>query len=185
MYRGSRLLVVAVVLLTIPALAQDKKDDKTDKDAKSSAATPAKKYDVVQTVSAKLVKVDSKEMNVTLDMPKGRYPEHQKFWLTDDVKVRSKNPPEQFDDNGKPKKYTAQELQKLKGPDPRLPGFPAELSQLNGGETVQVTIAKEKQTQKPKSKDKDAKPAEEKLYITMLLITNDNRAINNPEKKKN
>jgi hypothetical protein len=63
--------------------------------------------------------------------------------LTDEVKIRIPNPPVAFDDDGKAKKYTKAELDKLKG-DPKLPGFPAEFGALATGETIQLTLVKKK-----------------------------------------
>src|SRR5579875_2122970 len=62
---------------------------------------------------------------------------------TDDVKVRTKYPPPKFDDKGRPKPYTRKELQELKGND-KLPGFPAEFSDLKAGQIVEVTLLQDK-----------------------------------------
>jgi hypothetical protein len=73
---------------------------------------------------------------------------------TDDVKVRLAYPPAQFDDKGKPKKYTAKELKELKGPDPRLPGYNGEFSDLQQEQTVTVTLVKKKDAPRPAAKPK-------------------------------
>jgi hypothetical protein len=84
----------------------------------------------MQTHLAKLYTIEKKMQKVELQ-------------LTDDAKIRVPNPPVAFDDDGKAKKYTKQELDKLKG-DPKLPGFPAEFDALATGETVQLTLVKKK-----------------------------------------
>src|SRR5262249_16840460 len=60
-------------------------------------------------------------------------------------------PPLMFDDKGKPRKPTAEELKKLKGTDPKLKGYKAELGDLKAGQVVVVTLAKAKASA-PKAK---------------------------------
>jgi hypothetical protein len=84
----------------------------------------------MQTHLAKLYSIEKKTEEVELQ-------------LTDDVKIRVANPPVVFDDEGKVKKYTKAELDKLKG-DPKLPGYPAEFGAMATGEMVQVTLVKKK-----------------------------------------
>jgi hypothetical protein len=76
----------------------------------------------------------------------------------DDLKVRQAAPPVQFDDKGKVKKYTTKELNELKGPDTKLPGFPAEFSDLRQNQYVEVYLVKKKEApRRPVAKkDKDA-----------------------------
>jgi len=61
----------------------------------------------------------------------------------DEVKVRTANPPERFDEKGQVKRYTAQELRELKGTD-RHPGYPAEFGDLHEGQIVTVTLVRKK-----------------------------------------
>jgi hypothetical protein len=79
---------------------------------------------------------------------------------TEDVVVRSQNPPEQFDDKGKLKQYTKKELAELRGDNKKLPGYKAEFSDLQTDFIVQVQLVKKKDAPKPmpkpKDKDKDA-----------------------------
>jgi hypothetical protein len=63
--------------------------------------------------------------------------------IIDDAKIRVSNPPIAFDDDGKVKKYTKAQLDKLKG-DPKLPGYPADFDALATGEMVQVQLVKKK-----------------------------------------
>jgi hypothetical protein len=104
---------------------------------------------------------------------------------TDEVKVRQANPPEQFDDRGKPKKYTAKELKELKGPDPKLPGYNAEFSDLREGQVVTVTLVKKKDApnklppRRPIKDPKEAKDVDADLllenlpHISMIVIVAD------------
>jgi hypothetical protein len=77
---------------------------------------------------------------------------------TDDVKVRMNNPPAQFDDKGRIKRYTAKELKELKGND-KQPGFPAEFSDLKQDQIVKVTLIRKKGAPRaPVKKGKDVDP---------------------------
>jgi hypothetical protein len=92
----------------------------------------------------------------------------------DDVKVRLAQPPEMFDEKGKPKKYTAKELKELRGPDPKLPGYNAEFSDLHEGQIVTVTLVKKKDApaklppRKPIKDPKEAKDIDADLLLENL-----------------
>ncbi len=60
-----------------------------------------------------------------------------------DVKARSKKPPMFFDDKGRPRKPTDQELQELRGSD-HLPGYQASFSDLHAGQVVKVFLSRKK-----------------------------------------
>jgi hypothetical protein len=98
------------------------------------------------------------------------------FHSDDKLKVRNANLPEQFDDKGNPKKYTAEEKAALKGKDKSLPGYEAKVEDLTIGQMVKVTLKKapkKPEAAKPKEGDKDAKDAkdtEPKMIATMILI---------------
>jgi hypothetical protein len=83
-----------------------------------------------------------KTLRVQLQVAKNKN-EDVEWQATDDVNVRMPNPPAQFDDKGRVKMYTAKELRELKGND-RLPGYPAEFSDLKSGQSVQVTLVRKK-----------------------------------------
>jgi hypothetical protein len=92
---------------------------------------------------------------------------------SDDVKVRRKDPPVEFDDKGNPKKYTAKELKEFKGPDPKLPGYTGDFDSLQQDQTVHVTLSKKKEAPKKpgKEKDKDADALDDnKPTATMIII---------------
>jgi hypothetical protein len=73
----------------------------------------------------------------------------------DEFKVRAANPPPLFDEKGRPKRYTRKELQELRGND-RLPGFPAEFSDIKAGQIVQVTLLQNKAGARPARRSRDA-----------------------------
>jgi len=74
----------------------------------------------------------------------------------DDVKVRMANPPPQFDDKGRIKRYTAKELREMRGSD-KL--FPAEFSDLKQDQIVEVTLVRKKGAPRtPVKRGKDADP---------------------------
>ena len=81
---------------------------------------------------------------------------------TDDVVVRRYQPREEFDDKGKPKKYTKKEKLELKGPDKKLPGYTAEFGDISTDQMVQLTLVRKKggpvvkAPRRVKGKDKDA-----------------------------
>lgn len=67
------------------------------------------------------------------------------FTATEDIKVRVPNPPLQFDEKGRAKKYSSEELKQLKGDDPsdqKLPGYKSDISNLKEGSIVQVFLGK-------------------------------------------
>ena len=88
------------------------------------------------------------------------------FQAEENVKVRTMELPEQFDEKGNIKKYTKEELKELKGKDTHLPGYESTFEGLRAGQLIQVTLAEHK-TKKPatspgevkekEAKDKDAK----------------------------
>ena len=78
------------------------------------------------------------------------------FQAEENVKVRTMELPEQFDEKGNIKKYTREELKQLKGKDTHLPGYESAFEGLRAGQLVQVTLAAHK-TKKPTTSPGDAK----------------------------
>jgi hypothetical protein len=94
-----------------------------------------------------------------------------KFEATDDMKVRRKYLPVDYDDKGKVKKYTAAEKRKLKGPNKRLPGYTAERDDLTKDQVVMVYLAKKPKRTKTRKKGKDADDLFSQLpKVVMILI---------------
>lgn len=91
---------------------------------------------------------------------------------TEDVLVRRYHPPVEFDDKGKMKKHTAEELKALKEPHPTLVGYTAAFTDLKKGQVVLATLrvrrtastslAKTSKTQAGTSQAEDAEDKGEK-----------------------
>jgi hypothetical protein len=95
----------------------------------------------------------------------------------DNTVVRTEVLADQFDDKGKLKKFTKEELKELKG-DPKLPGYEAEFGDLKQGEMVKVVFAKPKEADKKKDdqdkkddKDKKSKPADLGVHEIIGKVT--------------
>ena len=102
------------------------------------------------------------------------------FQAEENVKVRSKHLPEEFDEKGNIKHYTAAELVKLRGKDQDLPGYESSVENLKVGQVVQVTLrAHRKSTDthssSASSSAADKEKAEEatpqhRLQVRMIMI---------------
>jgi hypothetical protein len=170
------LLILGLAIL-VPALAADK-DDAKDKDKDTG---PKEKRITVSQVSGKVSVVESsgKKFKLSLPIGGGRYMRWQDIDIeaTDDVKVRVLNPPTETDEKGRPKRLTSAELKKLKGPDPRLPGYNAEFDNLRQGMIVQVTLSKRKEAPKPmvrrKKGDDDDLAGDNRPMASLIVILAD------------
>jgi hypothetical protein len=130
--------------------------------------------------------------SVTVELPLG-----------EDVKVRIKVPPEQFDDKGNIKRYTPAELRELKGKDTSLPGYEASLEALQPDVKVQVTVAalpghrpgqatrqeRDAGTDAPGAAPparggKAAPVSQHKVQVKMILILNDAPAKKQPNRPR-
>jgi len=187
------------VLAGLPALAADdaKKSDEKDSDkktAKSPLAPPERKetkYTPVNKVTGAMRSVDQSERVLSIQV--GR--QAVDFALADDVKVRTNILPVERDEKGKTKRLTAEEKHKLKGDDPKLPGYTAELSSLHRGQVVEVHVSRLKGTpqkkpaagekEKPVAADKTApkdkardqhKSIDRDLLVTMIVIMSEGQA---------
>jgi hypothetical protein len=106
------------------------------------------------------------------------------FQAEENVKVRNKHLPEEFDEKGNIKHYTAAELVKLKGKDRDLPGYESAVENLQVGQVVQVTLRVHRKTTEthpssaPSSsradKEKEEEPSQQHhLQVRMILILKD------------
>jgi len=90
--------------------------------------------------------------------------------------VRTANPPQAFDEKGNPKKYTSEELKKLKGKYPNMAGYEADISAVQVGSTVKVTqaFAKKPAAAAPKKDaptEKEAPAVEtHKTQVTTIVV---------------
>ena len=117
---------------------------------KARAKNPKEAYDAqmaLMRAQQGMVKTENKDIEIQ---------------ATDDVVVRRYQPREEFDDKGKPKKYTKKEKLELKGPDKKLPGYTAEFGDISTDQMVQLTLVRKKggpvvkAPRRVKGKDKDA-----------------------------
>lgn len=67
------------------------------------------------------------------------------FTLKDNLIIRRMNLPFAYDDKGNVKQYTLEEMQKLKGTNPKLPGYEAKMEDLEPGQMVRLYIAPPKE----------------------------------------
>ena len=151
-FRHFGLMLLGVVLL-VPALMAQDKDKKDTTEQKEKMIN-------VGNIAGKVTNIDANEKSFHLQV--GR--QDVKVMTTDDVKVRTKNPPVAYDDKGNKKKYTAKELKELKGNDPKLPGYTAEFNDLKHNQVVEVSLVRKKG-------DKNAK---QPLASVILIVTQPN-----------
>ena len=153
--RFSFAVLLLMCLTFSSSFGQDKDKKAEDKNAKSD---PKEKWIPAGQVVAVLKEVRESDKSVVLSIqtqnsyynPKqnGLVPakmEDIELLLKDDVKIRQFNPPEAFDDKGRPKKYTPKELKELKGDDLKTPGYPADFSDLTNQTIVNVTLMQKPQ----------------------------------------
>jgi hypothetical protein len=135
-FRHLGFMLLGLVLAVSTLAAQDK-----DKDKKDSKDAPDQKEKLIQigNIEGKIKGIDA--MEKSLNLQSGR--QNVKVMTIDEVKVRTKNPPIQYDDKGNKKKYTAKELKDLKG-DSKLPGYTAEFGDLKTNQYVQITLVRKK-----------------------------------------
>lgn len=143
--------VLLVLSLTLSfSFGQDKDKKAEDKTAK---ADPKEKWIPVGQVVAVLKEARNSDKSVVLSIqtknsyynPQARRMvpakmEDVELLLKDDVKIRRLNPKEDYDDKGRPKKYTVKELKELKGDDLKTPGYPADFTDLISQSIVNVTL---------------------------------------------
>jgi len=148
--------VLLLLCLTLSSsFGQDKDKKAEDKNAK---ADPKEKWIPAGQVVAVLKEVRESDKSVVLSIqtqnsyysPQARRVvpakmEDIELLLKDDVKIRQANPPEAFDDKGRPKKYSIKELKELKGDDLKTPGYPADFSDLINQSIVNVTLMQKPQ----------------------------------------
>ena len=148
--------VLLLLCLTLSSSFGQDKDKKADE--KNAKSDPKEKWIPAGQVVAVLKEVRESDKSVVLSIQtRGSYynpkqkslvpakMEDIELLLKDDVKIRQANPPEAFDDKGRPKKYTVKELKELKGDDLKTPGYPADFSDLINQSIVNVTLMQKPQ----------------------------------------
>lgn len=111
------------------------------------------------------------------------------FQAAENVKVRLKDLPDRFDDKGRLKKYSRQEMSNLKGKDKNLPGYESTLDSLKPGQTVLVVLraykkpapsAKLKNLKNPDKIDDGDAAIQHKMQVRTIVILRDSQT---PPKK--
>jgi hypothetical protein len=211
MYKSIRFVILVLSLLSLVSFVQaddEKKDAKADKkDVKKEAAEKEAKSKMVTAgvIAGKLVRVEGaqKYLTVAVTVPylrpatqtvniRGRLipvmsyqvastSQNVELQAGDDMKVRTLQLPVDFDEKGRPKRYSSKELKELRGSDPQLPGYTADFDSLKPDQFVRVYLARKKDAPKPppvkekpaakkdKDADKDAVMAD-KPEIAMIVI---------------
>lgn len=184
-FRGWVLLLgLALLIPVLAAEAQQtdpkKKDKDKDKTASKEKLIPVGRPGVLAKVH--WVDADNKVLKVEISG------NNIDIVASDDVTVRVKEPPSTFDAKGNITKPSAEDLKKLKGNDPKLPGFNADFTSLKAGQVVSLNLARRENTpatvgtptpkktkdkkDKDKEKDKDNQP-DNRLRFTLVLIVQD------------
>lgn len=90
-----------------------------------------------------------------LEVPNALLPLELRF--VEELEVRVQQPPRQFDGKGKPVKPTPELLKKLKGPDPKKPGYTSSFEELREGQVVTVYFVVSDKTKAPAKAKPDPK----------------------------
>jgi hypothetical protein len=178
MYRNIGWAWPLVFALVGPALAADAKDK--DKDAKDSKFVP------IGQLVGRVAAVQGSQKTFTLKVSTSILEPYRAGYriglrvrqishdvevkAADDITVRVANPPLDYDDKGKPKKYTAKELKDLKGPGNQW-GFPSDFESLKGDQIVKVFLGRKKDAPKAPPKGKDKEKAMEFLEESKPVVT--------------
>jgi len=183
-------LVVCVAALGSNQAKKSEKSDPSDQPVHKEKVVPG------AVIVGKIARVDAAKHNIILRfegvpmmvqqgsyMRPGRGTKHIEYHAIDDVKVRTRTLPTEFDEKGRPRRYTSKELKELRGPDPKLPGYQTEFDSLKNDQYVQLTLVKQKSSkasaskkskedngadEKPKGKKPD-KPAKPEVMIIYIL----------------
>ena len=144
---------------------------------KDKPEVPKNPFVKLNTVTGKVGKFDEASNCLTIKVPvpyiNNKNIESKdvdvKAILTDDVKIRIMVPPPQYDEKGRPKRYTTKELNELKGEDKKSPGFPGSVEDLQANAVVRVDLVRTKEDLNKLRRNKKDDPANE-LDRTNLVI---------------
>jgi hypothetical protein len=106
----------------------------------------------------------------SLQIPGRLFPVPLEF--TEDLEVRLKDPPPQFDQKGNVVRPTATVLRKLRGSDPKKPGYAGEKSNLKEGQAVTVYFLSPPVAKGPSPDKQPARPGrpDNSLQVGMIYI---------------
>ncbi len=120
-----------------------KKDDSKKESDKGKDAPPAEKLFKYGTVRGKVVWLDEAKKKLKVQLGSGNQTRDVELQSLDEVKVRSLQPKQQFDDKGRARRPTKQELKDMKGTD-KLPGYQADFADLKTEQIVEVELVTKK-----------------------------------------
>jgi hypothetical protein len=151
MLRGIRWVgLLALLALVLPALAADEKksDKKPAADARKGDAKEKDKYvSFGRPVVGQVVSVDERTIKIMIRevvrTPRGPMLREREveFEAAETVKVRLEALPPRTDDDGKPVKYTKEEMKELKGTG-NVWGYAGKLEDVEAGRVVRVFLSK-------------------------------------------
>jgi hypothetical protein len=124
---------------------ETKKDDSKKESDKGKDAPPAEKLFKLATIRGKVIWLDEakKKLKIRVQVTNDQNVEYE-WEAIDDLKVRSVQPPMQFDEKGRARPPTRKELKELRGSDPKLPGYQADFSDLKMEQIVDVSLVTKK-----------------------------------------
>ena len=147
-------VILCIAFLSFSALGQDaKKKNKSPVDridiSKINGNTINGKVASEPTEKSIIIQIHNPKANVNPPGNKGKNTPPTPDWkelevpIRENTKFRFKEPVEAFDEKGNIKVYTSQDLKKLKGSNPNLPGYEAKPENIVPGHLVTITLAKQ------------------------------------------
>lgn len=180
---GGSLILVVLLTTTGIAVRADDENTKPDKDEKKERLVPAGQVTGV----LRSAEGGNKYLTIGVNQRSIRYSGYGRPSIqtqqvnvevqpTEDMEVRTMQPPQAFDEKGNPKRYNAKELRELRGKS-RLPGFTADLSALKSGQTVLVYLARPAKMPAPRrvKKGEEDELTEYKPLVTAVIILGEAR----------
>lgn len=158
-------VILCFAFISFSVLGQDAKKNKTPTDridlSKVTTSTINGKVASEPTEKSIIVQIQFPKANNNLPANKGKNAPTGTDWkelevpIKENTKFRFKEPIEAFDDKGNIKVYSQQDLKKLKGSNPELPGYEAKSDNIIPGHLVTITLGKQ----------------DNKLYAKMIMVT--------------
>jgi|694.fasta_scaffold00705_44 hypothetical protein len=158
-------VLLCISFISFSALGQDAKKNKTPLDridiSKVTGSTIIGKVASEPTEKSIIIQIHSPKAPNNLPANKGKNAPAVNDWkeleipIKETTKFRFKEPVEAFDDKGNIKVYTQQDLKKLKGSNPNLPGYEAKPENIIPGHLVIISLAKQ----------------ENKTFASMIMVT--------------
>ncbi|MCY2941788.1 MAG: hypothetical protein NTV50_08985 [Planctomycetota bacterium] len=160
--------LLCIAFISFSALGQDAKKNKTPLDridiSKVTASTIVGKVASEPTEKSIIVQVQSPKAPTNPPATKGKNApnvppvydwKELEIPIKQTTKFRFKEPVEAFDDKGNIKVYTPEDLKKLKGSSPNLPGYEAKSENIIPGHLVIISLAKQ----------------ENKTFASIIMVT--------------